>query len=445
MPGSPAAASVANHGTANPMASNQPIVQAAEAIETIETVTSEPLPQGQASPAVPAKKKSSGKMTATILAIVFLLIAVGTAVAAILILKPFSKQDAVPAAMTKLMKGAPDYVMANGTVKIATEDDDATPGLNVMFTAGLDNKNRQNYVDAVVTAGVGMTEDFTFNVNEVHTSGGNLYLKLGGVAAALEQYSNMLESAGCTTDDVTGETVCAGDNDVEIEDMLGTNCVEDASGLTNCGATGSSGVSVLGALGLFEVIDDEWIMIPDSTFDSVSDIANVDSTTQCLIDAAGDLGKYGKDFVKLYEANPFITYSTENISVAKKKDTIYRLGFNSQKLAGFINATGNSGFMNELNACMGGTAMNISVSASDLTAIIAEIPAIYVEIDDNDNFTRVYFTADSEDASATVTVDISFSYPASITVTEPSSYIELNTLLSQVLGGFYGTEIVQEW
>ena len=455
----------------------------------------------------PAKKKSN-RAPLIIIAVLLLLVALGCGIAALVIFKPFASNDAVPSAIAKLMNGAPEHVTANGTI-MAVPDGEASianTGLSIKFSAGFDSKTIENYIDAGLTANLGLSDDFNFTVNEVHTNDGNLYLKLSGVAAAMEQLQSAMPEVQpgggslCTTDETTGELICETVENMDGETIVGpltsqpseapensenqmvvggtdqlTNCVEDASGVTNCVVIdcqdGSENCSMIGnptfpvldSLGILTVIDDEWIRIPDSTFSSISDLGILNSTAQCLIGAAGQLGEYGDDFSKLYEQYPFLTYSTENLKIAKRRDALYKLGFDLKNLTGFINGIGNSGFTNELYACMNVPATNTGITEDDLGPIVAQVPEIYVEINNDNNFTRVYLettvsqntcdelpesaeTTDACDAKTPgtkLTADISFEYPNSITIKVPNEYIELSTVLSQVLEGFYGIDITQ--
>ena len=418
---------------------------------------------------VESKQKKSSKTPIIILAIICLLAAIGCAVAAIMVLKPFSS-DAVPAAMAKLMNGAPSVVTLNGTITTSTSSPlSPAASMQIDFDAGINSATSENYVNATISATpTGSKDNFEFSANEIHTSDGNLYLKLDGVADALQRYlkanAEVLpeDSTTCITNPTTGETVCLTEDnvvnetyiDVDVDDDIDDdtmNCIDDATGQTNCVTSPLSDLEALESLGLFDVIDDEWILIPDSTFSNTTDLVEGDGALQCLVDAAGNLGEYGQNFVSMYKANPFITYSTENIKVAKKKDTIYQLSFDTKELAEFINAMSNSGFINELNACTGALAVSTdtTVTPEALQYVVSMLPEIYVEIDNNNNFTRLYMTNATMDNTylaaytATFTVDISFSYPSSITIEKPTDYIEMNDVLSQVLNDFYETDVTE--
>lgn len=335
---------------------------------------------------MPGSAKKS-KKPVIIVAIILILVAIGAAVAAIVVLNPFASHDAVPSAISKLFStGVSQNVKVAGTITTYDNNKDAESlSLVIDFAADMNNVTTENVAVATINATLPGNETFSFDVNEIHTKDGDLYLKLGGVAEFLTDYSAM-----------------------------------------------------------FDVIDDEWIKIPSSEFSSVTSMLP-DNMASCLVGAAGKLGEYGSNFKTLYNENPFIEYSTANINIDAKKDTLYHLYFDSTKLTSFVNSIGNAGFANELMACAGELAINENVTEEELSEVMKNIPTIYVEIDDKDNFTRLYMTMANEDGLAGAIVDISFEYPAaSVTIEEPEYYIDLNELLAELLSEFYGTEVVEE-
>lgn len=333
----------------------------------------------------PARKKS--KKPAIITAIVLILLAIGAAVAAILILNPFGTHDAVPAAISKLFtSGMPENVKMSGTVTTFDNNKDSvSPSIMMNFSTEINTKTGENIADATASATLpGSAETLAFNINEIHTKGGDLYLKLGGVAA-LKDFS-----------------------------------------------------------AVFKTIDDEWIKIQDSEFSGVSSMVPTDTDATCLIDVAGKLGQYGKDFVALYNANPFVEYSTADINIDQKSNPLYRLYFSPAKLAGFVNSLSGSGFANELMACAGEVAVNEDATEAEMTEVVKSIPTIYVEIDDKDNFTRVYLSVSSEDGLSGAVADISFEYPTSaVKIEEPEHYITLGEFLAQLLTDFFGEDVTE--
>ena len=373
----------------------------------------------------PAKK--SGK-PAMIVAIVLFVVALIAGITALAIFDPFGlfkKKDAVPAAIAKLFSDkSPNLVTMDGTINVVV-DSTSLPfeSLAIKLKSSTNSEKLENTSNATVTI-THDDNDLEFDVDEVKTSDGDFFVRITGLSDIVN---------GPTTNTV----VDCSDEDEEdcltvidnCDDELDINCVSGDY-------SDSSTTDELSELaGVFGLIDGDWIRIPSSIFNqATTGLIDYGETTQCLVDAAGKMGEYGEDFGNIYKNNQFITYSTDNLKIAQKTNQLYRLGFDKEKMAGFINGIGNSGFMNEMLACMGGTATNKEVTANDLTEIVSALPTIYVEIDNNDNFTRVYFNLSSEGAE--ITADFSLSYPSSIEITEPSEYVDLNNLLSELIPGY---------
>lgn len=404
---------------------------APEPVAPAPAPTPAPAEEPKGSMVEPAKKS---KKPALIVAIVLFVVAlIAGAAAAIIFFDPFgmfgSRKDAVPAAIAKLFSDeAPNLVSIDGNVKLVANDSSSPfSTLTVKFKTDGNAKTTENSTSATVTAVLRDGTNFSFNVDEVKPSGNDLYLKLSGVSKALENMDN--------TNCIDGEegTNCGDEIDVDVID-----CDVDDD---DCMEVGVDTDTIMGYIEIFEVIDDEWIYIPGSTFDSVTDMTSVNDTTQCLIDAAGKMDKYDSDFTTMYKNNSFITYSTDNLKIAQKKDPLYRLGIDEEKMAGFINSMNNSGFMNEMLACTGGEATNQEVTAADLKGITSVLPAIYVEIDGKNNFTRVYLSMSDDSGNFDVTADLSLSYPDKVTIEEPGEYIEINEVINRILTALYGEDV----
>ena len=380
----------------------------------------------------PQKKSKTGLVVA--LVFLFLLVA-GGAAAAIYFLKPFGNKDAVPAAIAKLFSDSRQKIVSmSGTITSNNADtttlSSTTPtSWSITFDSAINTVSAEQYVNADITATFSNESSIQFNANEIHTANNDLYLKLSGVADTLENYQSA---------NLNDATNCFGDPDMNCDDL---DCL-DAEGNPVAGydcisPQQESAISSFSQFTrIFEAIDNQWVHIPSTTFSNLGLMSS--GSTQCLIDAAGNLGKYGSDFDTMYKNNPFITYSTDNLAIKQKKNQLYLLNFDADQLAGFINSMSTSGFMNELISCMGGAAINREVTADDLQNMLAELPTIYVEIDDQNNFTRTYLTMNND--GMTITADLSFTYPTSIVIEEPETYVEINTVLSQLYSGFYGED-----
>ena len=129
---------------------------------------------------------------------------------------------------------------------------------------------------------------------------------------------------------------------------------------------------------------------------------------------------YKNEIVDAYKKNPFLKSSTKDLAIAKKNDTLYKIEFDYDKLANFVN---------EVSSKNGGS---YSVSASDLQSSLSSLGDIYVEIDGNNNFTRLYANGQ----------DLTITYPSNINVVTPDDYTTSDSLMeifSSMFGGFSGS------
>ncbi|MBR3269756.1 hypothetical protein IKG07_00670 [Candidatus Saccharibacteria bacterium] len=313
--------------------------------------------------------------------IVLLMIAIicGAAAVAIMMMNN-NTGDRVNKAIEKLINGQmPSIVSVQGNLNsFSNADDSDISSFNIDFNGSFDTAYSTNSVSAKINAELASGDKVSIGVDELENKDGEVFFKIRGL-----------------------DTIFAGQN------------------------------------GLAEVVDDEWILVTGDFTTNMEGVGIFDNSSTCLINALGTLPKYSKDIIKKYESNQFINYSTDKLEISKKKNPLYKLAIDSDKLTAFINSLSNNGFVNELNACAGNTASNTNVAASAVEEIFADFPTIYVEIDDNYNFTRVYFKVTTGDKanSATTTADLALSYPAKLEVAAPDEYIDMSTLVNRLLTG----------
>ena len=379
-------------------------VASKEAILTMESAEDmEPSTKG--SVVEKAGPKKPRVWVGILIGIVIAAIIAGVAtVLALTLLKPV---DAVPAAVSKLIsENRPKYLALKGEVDIINNNSATEPAKMVIdFDSAFDSKTLGNFVTAEVTATLKDGSKFEFVADEVRTDDGDLYLRLDGVSDGIKKLYGTV-----------------------------TNCAE---GDTNC-TTGAISTSTQMLNSAFEVIDGEWVRIPGSDFSVTNNLIEVDNTAQCMIGALGNLSSYNGDIAALYQANPFVNYSTDNIGIAKKSNTLYHLTLNEQTLTNFVNSMRGNGFKNELIACMGGKATNQDLTVAEVTEIAKQFPDVYAEIDGQNNFTRVYLTATSEDGMMRATADLDLIYPTSINLEIPTDYMDVNLVIQKGLSAFTG-------
>ena len=380
----------------------------------------------------PAGGKKSKKKAFTIGAIVFILIALICGVAAVVVIMLGNNGDRLSKAIEKALNGEmPTIISAQGKIESSTEVADSyvqtdavsTGNLTIDFNGTFDTTSNMNKVSADIMMDYGSGQTIPLTIEEMRNKTGDTYFKFSG----LNNLINMFGSTALTTDASTTSDVAV--NCADSAGCSGTDC-------TNCVSTSTTTSSLVSTFGgLLEAANNNWILISDEFGEEMKGLDLFDNTSTCLINAFSTLPNYSNDIIAKYKANPFITSSTENLGIAKKANTLYRLTFDSNKLSAFSNSLGNNGFVNELNACTSSTASNSGTSATMIEQIFDNFPAMYVEIDDNNNFTRVYFqlnTTSGATSNAT-TADISLTYPKEFKISEPTDYITMSQLLSNVM------------
>jgi len=383
-----------------PMPEPMPQAPATDLIVETTTMTEETVvgPAMKETVAKPESGKKSKKTMWIIVAIVAVLVAIGCAIAAVFLLGSNGSNDKVPAAITKLLNGeGPKNVAMDGIVNIVMDESSDLSAVKIDFNAELATVYNTGKATAEATLVFVDDTEITFDVDDVVTADGDIYLQINGLSESIADLS-----------------------EVDATEMGELAMVVD----------------------LFELVEGQWIRIPTDSMTEESML--LDNQTQCLVEAMGNIGQYSNSLVELYNQNQFITYSTENVKIEKKQDTIYRLGFDDKKLAAFINSFSNSGFANEIKACAGEDATNEDVTELEIEEIFADYPIVYVEINDNNDFTRVYFDATTADGMMTATADFSLSYPATIEITEPAEYKDINDLFVELFSGFTPETIVIE-
>ena len=113
----------------------------------------------------------------------------------------------------------------------------------------------------------------------------------------------------------------------------------------------------------------------------------------------------------------------------KGSGPVYRVTLDSKKMASFINTIQNSSLAQELSSCMG--------DIDNLADNVANLPEVYVEVDKDYNFTRLYFASEIGDAGANLTTDLGFNYPENINVAEPVEYKDFSSVIQEIFMSMY--------
>lgn len=376
----------------------------------------------------PAKKKKTGLIVGLIIC---LFVAVGCGVAAALMLMN-AKKDPVVAAVEKLMNGdVPSNVAIVGSIEILANDASSTVSkVNVSLDSQLKPGSLINSSNANIVLTTADEDEMVFRLSEIYAGGEEVFLKAEQIETATAEDNALLAEEGTLS---TEEDATLAD---ESEETLSeTNCVGDETGETNCevpeviAAEDDLTESLDGILGEF---DGEWIRIAVSE-EMLSDNVLVDDSMSCMVDALKGISGNSNSLAEYYEKNPFINSTTDNIPISNNTNQLRQVTFDDEKLTSFLNAVQNTSTVKAVNDCLGSS--ETTVTTEDVINMISKLPAIYVEVNPDNTFSRFYTKVLTDDNNYTITIDLSFTYPTSINVSEPEEYTDLEELMQQMMGG----------
>ncbi len=383
-PGAAAPAPAPEAPVAAPVAP-EPVAPVAEPVMT----AAEPVAEAPATTAaVPAPKKK--KKTGMIIGIILGLIAIGCGVAAILVFFVFNKGgDPVTNAMVRLLNNDERNIGVSGTFAY----DYMGYPINVSYNAQIDKTAKAGVLTANLS-GSFLGGDANVSLEGRATGDDNLYVKVDGIKDIVFSSFNVdCDSSDC--DALLAQGLSTMDSSM---DYISTMIMSLAS------------------------IDGEWIKI-----EGVNILSYISLPTGLSFD---DYNSHKSEVVELYKKYPFVTSSTNDLKISKKNDTLYKLGFDFDKMASFVNEISKS-YCDKDADCGQKT-----VTASDLKSTIGSVDDVYVEVDGKGNFTRLY--AGGTQAGDQ---DLSITYPANVNVSVPSSYknfSEITSMFGALMGGLMG-------
>ena len=357
----------------------------------------------------PARKKSKKGLIICLVILLLALIGGGVA-AAIIFLGPNGgggggqpEGDAVSKAITKIMKGeGAKNPAASGTLEVkATGSKMPFSKLSATFEGAFNSDTKESNGEAKITVDFGGGSDLVFSLKDVYDKNDNLFLKI------TSDSSDFKTTASTTVVD------CAGAEDYD-----------------NCGAETLDPSSMISSV--LAMISDKWIRFSASDISSTM-IPTTGTTAelgQCIVNAVKDTSSVNVNLVSLYEANPFITSSTSNMKITKKNNALFKLGLDSDKLASFINSLTEKTDTSALKKC--GVVKVSEVKAEDLETFFSYLPVVYVEINGDYNFTRLYVAFDSDDLGIDATLDTDLSYGGEVKVETPTEYIDFSKLFTNM-------------
>ena len=377
----------------------------------------------------PPQKKKTGLIISVIVAAIVVIC--GIVAAVVVAMNLGGKEDAVAMAMSKLMSGdAPSNVAIDGTIDILPNSADLPISrVSITLDSSLMMGSNINTSAAIVTLATEDGQNYSVEFDEVYAANGDLYFKIDGALAALED-SGLLElmtDAEPTTNcigDESGLTNCAY---TDVVDCTGDeDCVVEEEIVSPSGSSLSSGI-----LSIVEIVDGEWIRVSTEELGTMTDGNMLNSNFSCVSDLVNDINTNSNSAIELYNKYPFYGSVSENLTVSSKANPIYKLVLDENNFTNYVNSINNAILTNDLYSCLGWEG-NVNITTEDAAKMAASLPDMYVEVDDNYNFTRFYSQTEIE-SGAEILIDLSFTYPTNVNVSEPVEYVDFADVVQAIM------------
>ena len=390
----------------------------------------------------PKPRKKTGLIVGIIIC---LFVAVGCGVAAILMLVN-GNNDPVAAAAKKLVDGKmPANVVVDGKIDIvAHEPTSAITKVSVDLGIEAKSGSMINSGNAEVAITFSDEDELYLSFNEVMATDGSLYLKVEGVAPLIEKI-NVLSAPYLMTNCVAEDGTIVDDANctAPVVECEPCDCPEGAVCDCPCEEAeiypeaGPIYESITMGLNIINVIDGQWLKIPVSQLSSIPGGEMMGESSNCMLDLINALNTNNNSVAEFYNKNPFIGSTTNDVSINSKFSPVRQVVFDDKALANFMNSMNGTEAAKTFYSCAGFGSGDV-ITASDMAELIGQLPAIYVEVDKENNFTRFYTKNVLEDGMATMTIDLSFTYPTNINVSEPVEYTTFEELLQAFFMDMYG-------
>lgn len=345
--------------------------------------------------------KNRRKIRLIVAGVVALLVALGCGIAAALMFLNPEKADAVNSALYKIANGdASPMVVANGTVTVMSNGGDfPINDMTLSIEAGVDTITGVNSLSANMTASSPEEgERISFTLDQIRTLNGDFYLKTEKAAESSDVPDFM-------------ETIF-----MSNEELASGGTILDKT------LSGTSG---------------EWVKIDKETAAALGNAVRESwqgESLECLANFTEKLDF--KSIADIYGRNRFIVATSEDLTMASRKDPIYKLSLDNERLIGFLDSVQDLNATRDLVKCMGygGGRFDSKKLVEQIENDSTLLPEVYVEVDNNLDFTRLYVNYNIH-PELSITIDFSFSYPTKMEVTEPNEYQDLSPVILESLGG----------
>lgn len=182
---------------------------------------------------------------------------------------------------------------------------------------------------------------------------------------------------------------------------------------------------------LIDKTDNQWLLMTQEYIEDslgsqnmASGIAN-QKPLICTSSLFFDFGKNSNGLVELYKKHPFLGSTQQGISIASKKNPLYKIVLDEPSFLAFFEDFGDTEPAKNFAQCMG--VKSLALDAEDkeeLSDFLKALPDVYLEIDENYDITRLYFEASPDFVGVEAKADFDFTSPAEINIAEPTEYKE---------------------
>lgn len=452
----------ANKPQQGPMPPNQQLgvvtnLNRTSPVQTSPSPMKRPMEQAPLPEQPKPKKKHTGLIVGMIISI---FLAVGCGVAAVLVLMN-NKPDPVAEAFNRIVDGkSPKNVSFNGDASIAITDNTLPIKEMTMTIQGQgDISTLLNSTSVSLDATTRNGGAFSLKIQEKYSANDDFYLKFEGANNVLSdpylmssltaQTTNCAGQADCpsgtapTGEAKPGETP-AGTNPAEAKPEGNNPSASTPSASTpetaNAGGSNPFLRVLVETLQSVQSADKEWVKVPANELSQVLPEAITEGqTVKCLSGFVKDLQGNSNSITKLYKENPFVMASKQASQVKSEQYQNYRVVVDNEKFSNFMYAAKEQPVVKNVTSCLGydGKVLDVEKILRDMLSW----PEFYVEVDENYNFTRLFvvgnlqskeFCGPDETCSDSIigntVLDLDFSYPSTIDVSEPTSYRDISEL-----------------
>ena len=421
-------------GPAQPAQPTQPM-KPTQPMQTVPVESLDPTgrPMAQAVPTDESDKKKpkKGLLIGLIVGAVVLISAI---VIAVVVAMGSKKPDVVAKAVQRIVNGeTPTNLSVKGSVDFLINIDGAPiKQAKVDLDSSIMTNSMINSSSAVLTLTAYNDEDYSVKLNEVYAADGDLYLEVEGIADLVDT-SGLIDLlipsnntvVDCSTDEdsCTEEPVVDNAEEESICISEEDNCISEKTTVTEQENETTKAMSQIAS-----AIDSVWIKIPLDDLKGIgADYVDQNSPLYCIADTINYFNRNSNNIAGFYNKYPFISSTTKGVTVASKQSQVYLVQFDGENFAGFINSFNGSSDDGGPFACFGVEDGTI-IDGSEISNSFEKLPNIYAEVNENNDFSRLYLETALFDESVKMTVDLDFSYPTYVNAPEPIEYTDLSDL-----------------